>query len=187
LLFVVCGGLSIFMSWNRRRGVLRLALFSAAALFITLIAIRITREIIASKAQDQYAEAVRRIAQIILHPLAVQTATILVALLVIAVVAWLVGPGRYASVVRDRVRLLFAGKLHGALFGQRENVFTIWVGAHKHIIEWFIIGVIAILLLVNRLTIKALVAYLVMALLLVLVVELLGAPERQPTNGRASR
>jgi cbb3-type cytochrome oxidase subunit 3 len=187
LLFVVCGGLSIFMSWNRRRGVLRLALFSAAALFITLIAIRITREIIASKAQDQYAEAVRRIAQIILHPLAVQTATILVALLVIAVVAWLVGPGRYASVVRDRVRLLFAGKLHGALFGQRENVFTIWVGAHKHIIEWFIIGVIAILLLVNRLTIKALVAYLVVALLLVLVVELLGAPERQPTNGRASR
>jgi hypothetical protein len=186
-LFVVCGALSIFLSWNRRRGVLRLALFSAAALFVTLIALRVTREIIASKAQDQYVEAVRRIVQILFHSLATQTATILVALLVVAAVTWLAGPGRYAGVIRDRVQLLFAGKLHDALFGQRENAFTRWVGAHKHILEWCIVGVMAILLLVNRLTVKALITYLIVTLLLVLVVELLGAPETRPTSERASR
>jgi hypothetical protein len=162
-------------------------LFGAAALFITLIALRVTREIVAGKAQDQYAEAVRRIMQIIIHPLVVQTATILVALLVVAIVTWMTGSGRYAAAIRDRIQLLFAGKLHDALFGRHENAFTRWIGTYKQVIEWLIVGVMAILLLVNRLTVKALIVYLIVTLLLILLVELLGAPVVRPARERVPR
>lgn len=185
LLFLLCGAASIYLSRLRRRGVIRLALVSVAGLFATLIALRIAREIVAGKAQAQYADAVRHIMQIVLHPLLVQTVTLLVACLLVAAVAWLSGPGTSASFVRSRTELLFAGKLHGAIFGERENAFTRWIGGYKHILEWVVVGIAALLMLVNRLTLKALVIYVIVVLLLVLIIELLGAPVARPSNRKA--
>jgi hypothetical protein len=185
ILFLICGALSIYLSRIRRRGVIRLALFCAAGLFLTLVALRITREVVAGNVQAQYAEAVRRTVQIIFHPLAIQTATLLCGFLVVALVAWLTGPASSAVFLRSRTELLFAGKLHNAIFGEHESAFTRWVGAHKHLLEWSVVGVMALLMLIYRLTLKALVVYLIVTLVLVLVIELLGAPVR-PSSRRTA-
>ena len=75
---LICAIGGIFLSRRRRRAVVRLALFSAAGLFITLVSLRIVREIIASKVNPSYAQAVREATQIIFHPLVLQTATLII-------------------------------------------------------------------------------------------------------------
>lgn len=179
LLFVVFAGLAIFLARRRRRMVVRLCLYFAAGMLVTLLALGVVREVVAGKVDGAYAEAVRHAVQIVLHALVVQTATLLAAFVLVAVVAWLTGPGRGARYVQGRVQLLFAGKLHHALFGEHENAFTRWVGRYKHLLEWIVVGVVAVLMLITRLTPRALVLYALLVAVVVLGIELLAAPERQ--------
>lgn len=186
VLFLVCAGLAIYLSRQRRKAVARLGLFLAVALFVTLIALRITREAIADKAIPAYADAVRQTAQIVFHPLVVQTTLLLVLFLLVALVAWLTGASRSARYVRDRVQLLLAGKLHHAIFGERENAFTRWVGKYKRVLQWGVVIVVALLMLITRLTPVALLWYVVAAVVLVLVIEFLGAPVQRPARRPAA-
>jgi hypothetical protein len=177
LLFLICAGLSIYLARRRRKMVVFLSLYCAAGLLVTLLALRVTREGIAGKVAAMYADAARQAVQIVSHPLVVQTTTLLVAFLLVALVAWLSGSSRRAKYMQGRVQLLLAGKLHHALFGERENAVTRWIGRYKHYLEWVVVIVVAILALFTRLTLKALVLYVIVTVLLVLIIELLGAPK----------
>ncbi|HSX31523.1 MAG TPA: hypothetical protein VLE99_06435 [Candidatus Saccharimonadales bacterium] len=183
LLFLVSAALAIYLSRRRRRRrtTAMLALYCAIGLLVTLIAVRITREIIAGKAMSQYMDAVRQTVQIIFHPLVIQTTTLLALFALIAVAAWLTGASRSAHAVQDRLHLLFAGKLHQTIFGDHENTFTRWVGAHKRLLQWATVAVIVVLLLVTSLTLTTLAWYAVIAVIAVLLIELLGAPTQSPT------
>lgn len=176
LLFLLFAGLAIFLARNRRRTVALLSLYSALGMLATLIAVRVVREAVAAKVNSQYADAVRETAQIVFHPLVVQTATILAALLVVAAVVWLTGGSRSARYAQDRAHLLVNGKLHHAVFGEQENVFTGWVGGHKRLLQWLLLAVLAVLLLVIRLTPRVLLWYVIAAVLAELIIELLAAP-----------
>lgn len=184
ILFLLCTALFVYLSRRRRRAVLQLAWFAVAAMFLTLIAVRITREVIAGRVQPQYTQAVRDTAQIVFHPLVVQTATLLLLFLLVAIVGWLTGTYRSATFARSRLQLLFAGKLHHAVFGERENALTRWVGHYKHVLEWATVAIAALLLLITRVTPKALLVYAIITVLVVLVLELIGAPVVLPGEHR---
>jgi len=182
ILFLVCAGLAIYLSRRRRRAVIRLAVLCAAGLFLTLIAGRITREIVAGKAREQYAEAVRQTVQIVLHPLVIQTTTLLVLFLLVAAVAWVSGHSRSAVWVQSRLQFLLAGKLHYAVFGPREHAITRWIGRYKRWLEWIVVVVVAICMLVTRLTLMALLWYVIVTVLVVLIIETLASPVETADN-----
>jgi len=177
LLFLLTGGLAIYLSRRRRRAVIRIALLSVVGLFVSLVALRIMRETIAGDVQPAYADAVRQTAQIVFHPLVVQTTLLLVVFALVAVVAWLTGASRSASYVQARIQFLLAGKLHHALFGTHENGLTRWVGRYKRQLQWTVVAAAAVLMLITQLTPMVLIVYAVVVIVLVLVIELLGAPE----------
>jgi len=175
LLFLLSAALAIWLARRKRRMAALLAAYSAIGLLASLIAVRLTREAVAGKVQPQYAEAARRTFADIFHPFVIQTATLLVLFAAVGLVIWLTGPSRGAIALRSRINLLFSGKLHRAIFG-RENTFTIWVARCKPYLEWAAVAIAALLLLITRVTIKALLGYAIVTLLAVLVIELLAAP-----------
>lgn len=183
-LFLVCAVAGVWLSKNRRRAVVLLGLLSAAAMFVTLVSLRVAREVIAGKAEPQYAQAVGDTAQIVFHPLVVQSTSILVAFALVALIAWVSGAGRAATSLRARTSDLLSGKLHEAIFHDGENAFTLWLGRFKRYIEWSLVAALGILFLLVRLTPKALLWYTVGLILLILVVETLASktPQRTPTR-----
>ncbi|HSX15196.1 MAG TPA: hypothetical protein VLF40_00195 [Candidatus Saccharimonadales bacterium] len=181
LLFLLCTALAIWLARRKRRMVALLAVYSAVGLLASLIAVRIAREVVAGKVQPQYADAARATFADLFHPFVIQTATLLVLFAVVGVVLWLTGSSRGALFLRGRINLVFSGKLHSALFGGRENAFTIWVARYKPYLEWTVVAIAALLLLITRVTLKALLGYAIVTVIVVLVIELLAAPS-QPSR-----
>lgn len=179
LLFAV---LSVYLARRRRRAVVELGVMAVVGMFITLVAIRISREIVVGKVDPAYAEAVRQAYQIFMHLLVLQTALILCFFAIVTVVAWVSGPARSAALVRSRTSDLLAGRAHTALFGDRDNAFTRWLGAHKSIVQWSIVAVTALSVLIIRLTPTVLIVSLVVLVALVLLVELIAAPAWRESN-----
>jgi len=177
LLFILFAVLGVLLARRRRRMVALMALYISIGLFITLIAVRLTRQIIAGKVAPQYADAAQQAVHILLHSLVVQTALLLAIFVLVALIAWLTGNGHSARYVQGRIGLLFAGKLHAALFGGHENVVTRWVGRHKRALQWGVVALIALLMLVVQLTLSVLIGYVIIGIVAVLVVEAIGAPQ----------
>ncbi len=175
LLFLASSALGIYLSRRRRRAVITLGLTAAGGLFVSLVVLRIVRETVTDKVAPVYADAVRQTVQTVFHPLVVQTFTLLAAFLAVALIAWITGSGKSAVFVRDRTSTLAAGKLHPAIFGDKENAVTLWVGKYKRWLEWGFVGLIAVLSLFTRLSPSTLIIYLVLILLFALVVEIVGA------------
>ncbi len=174
-LFLVCAAAGVWLSKNRRRAVVLLGILSALAMFVTLISLRVVRELAAGKAQPQYSDAVRDTVQIVFHQLVVQTTSILVAFALVALIAWVSGTSRSALGFRARTSDLFAGKLHQSIFSGDENGFTLWLGRFKRYIEWSLVALLGIIFLTVRLTPKALLWYGFALVVLVLVIETLAA------------
>jgi hypothetical protein len=177
ILLVICAALAIWLARRRRHMVILLGLYGVVALVATLIAQRLARELVAGKVAAPYADAARRTAQYILHPLVVQTSTIGMLLLLILLTAWLTGQSRSAHAVQSRLQLLLAGKLHQSLFGARESAFTLWTGRHKRVLEWAAVAGGVLALLVTRLTPKALLVCAILIVVLVMLIELVAAPK----------
>lgn len=177
VLFVLSGAAGVWMSRNRRKAVGMLGIFAAVTMFATLLALRITREVIASKVDAQYATAARDAYTIFMHPLVVQTWTIFAAGLVVGIGAWLSGTTRSAHVIRERLNQLFAGKLHQALF-PKENAFTKFVGQHARILQWVSLVLVAIVGLVVRLTPGTLAVLVLVLLITLLLINTLGEPQK---------
>ena len=176
LLFLLFAFLGVYLARSRRRAVVWLAFASVVGMLITLVGLRVVGQVFAGRVDGAYADAVDRTAQIVFHPLVVQTVTLLVFFLLVAVVAWLTGASRSAHYVQGRVQLLVAGKLHYALFSEHENAFTSWVGRHRRVLEWIAVGIAVVLMLVTRLTLGALLAYVIAVVIVILLIELFSAP-----------
>jgi hypothetical protein len=173
VLFVVFGGLGIYLSKRRRRTVIIFSLASSAGMLVTLLGLRASREILAGNVSSQYSNAVRSAYTTIAHPLVVQTTTILLTFIVIAAIAWISGSSKVATAIKARIADLFNGKIHTAIFGENENKLTIWVSKYKLWLQWGFVGIMALIALFARLTPKALIIYLVLIILECLVVEVL--------------
>ncbi len=179
LLFLAFVAVGLWLSRNRRKALVLFATGSAIAMLLTLISLRVVRENIASHVNATYAEAVRQTMQIILHPLVIQTATLMVAFLLVVFVAWVSGPTKSALALKARVNNLFAGKLHKSIFSKGENAFTLWLGKYKRTMQWLAVAIVAVIALMVRLTPRVLVVSSLVLLVIILVIELLSAPAQK--------
>ncbi len=172
LLLVIFSFLGVWLSRNRRKTVVALGSLFAAGMFITILSIRLGREIVANRVEPQYADAASQAYAIIAHPLVVQTFTLLVAALAVVLIAWLSGSSASSKAVKARIEQLLSGKLHSALF-PHENSFTKWLGRHKRLLQWLVIALVACTILFVRLTPAVLLVQLVIILLVVVLTEIL--------------
>jgi hypothetical protein len=179
IIIAAASALAIWLSHNRRKLVIILGSLFAGGMFASLVGFRITQSIVVARAEPAYQTAVEHVTQIITQLLITQTITLLLISLIIVLVAWLTGPYRSATLCRERVNLILSGKLHQALFSHGEWTITLWMGRYKRLTQWVTVAVIGIIMLLVRLTPKAVVIYGVIALLLVLAIETLAAPAKQ--------
>lgn len=182
-LLLIFSAAAIWLSRNRRKTLIRLGLLFAAAMFVTLIAVRLARVLVSNRVDVQFADAASQTTQTLLHPLALQSALILALAVLISFIAWVSGPSRGARRVSGLFRDLLSGRLHGALFKQ-ENRFTLWVDRHKALLQWAAVAAVAIGLLIVDLTPNALLWAALLILVLVVIIEALGArsrPASEPT------
>jgi len=180
-LFVACVVLAVWLSRNRRKTIYTLSILAAIFMLITLLALRVARETIADKVDPQYAEGMRSALQIFLHPFVLQTATIFFAFALVALVTWVSSTSRSAAALREKVGLIFSGRLHTRLFGEGPNRYVGWVSRNKRVLEWSAVAVVAGLMLLVRLTLKSLLFYALLMLVLVLTVEVIGGKPQQIT------
>lgn len=180
VLLLAFSALGIWLSRNRRRVTITLASTLAVAMFLTLVSARLVREVIASQASPEYAEAVRHIYSTITHPLAIQTWTLFAASLLVVTIAWLSGNYKSSRAVRRSFDHLLSGRLHQALFSRGENSFTRWLGAHKTVLQWIVIAVVALSTLFVRLTPETLLLQIGIIAVLVFILEVLASP--RPKN-----
>ena len=173
-LVVAFTALAAWLSKNRRRLVISAALLYTILMLLTLISIRLLVSIVASKAQPEYQAGVSSAANIILHPLVIQTRVVFLIGAVITLGAWLSGPYKSAIAVRSRLQMLLDGKVHQAIFPS-ENSFTLWFGKHKKVLQWLSVLVVALVALFIHLTPLTVIVMALVALLLTLVVETLAA------------
>jgi hypothetical protein len=60
------------------------------------------------------------------------------------------------------------------LFGVGTNRYVDWVSHNKHPLEWGAVSVIALTMLLVRLTLKSLILYAFLMLILILTIEVIG-------------
>lgn len=178
ILFFFTAALSIYLSNKRRQTVIRLSIVGSAALFATLVSLRIFREAAAGSVDPTYSEAVRQVVQIVFHSLVIQLLTLIAALLIIALVAWMGGPAKSALSTRTKLSYLLNGKLHTAIFS-KENGFSRWLGRYKRHIEWLVVAAMAVTMLFTRLTPTLLAMYVAVLVLVIAVVETLATPKNR--------
>lgn len=173
ILLVGSAALAVWLSKRRRQTVILFGIFSAVAMFITLVSGRLTREVIAGKADPTYQQAVREAVQVILHPLVIQTTAIMCLFLLVSLIAWLGGPSRSAVAVKARTSDLLAGKLHQSIFGDQEPALAVWLGRNKRWVEGIILAGVAISTLTVRLTFSVLISNLLLLIIFIFAVETL--------------
>ncbi|MBI3494946.1 hypothetical protein HY004_03125 [Candidatus Saccharibacteria bacterium] len=168
-LFIILTAVIIYISRHRRKIALKLGVFYALLMVATLISVRITRAIVVSKADPKYQDAVTAAYQAVFDPFVLQTVGIMALALAVVVVAWLIGPGKYAGKVRQSFNTLFANNIHGAIFGKKENAYTRWVGKYQAKLQWIAVAIAFVSLLVISVTVANIV-WLALALLTVIAI-----------------
>lgn len=173
ILLVISVVAAVWLSRNRRRTIYVFAVASAVMMVVSFITLHIIKGNIIDKVDPQYATGVSHAMQIFFHPLVIQSLTILLAAIFVWVVTWVSGPARSAVIVRDKVGLLFSGKLHGQIFAS-DNRYTIFVQRNKHLLEWGAVTVIAAIMLLTRLTLTGLMLYILLMAAVILTIEVIG-------------
>lgn len=179
ILLVLCVAGAVWLSRNRRRTIYIFSLGSAAFMAVTLIGLHVIRDRVLSQVDPQYVEGVRHIIQIVFHSLVIQTVTILLAALLVALIAWVSGNSKGARAIKKQTSLLFSGKLHTKLLGSSENKLVLWVASNKRLVQWGAVALLTLVMLLVRLTMKSLLIYALLILLAVLVVEVIGGESKQ--------
>lgn len=170
---------AIWLSRNRRKMVIVLGSFFTAGMLVSLVTLRAGKAIIVSHTAPAYQTAADHAVHIITRTFVAQTVTLLLVGLVIVIAAWISGPYHLATVARRRIDLLLSGQLHQAIFGRRETAMTRWIGKHKLLLQWLAVAIIAAIMLLVRLSPKAVIVYVIIVILLVSIIEILAAPPRE--------
>ena len=167
--------IAIVLSANKRKTVIVIGIMFTIFMALSILAIRIVVYSVTNLAQSDYRNAIGALANIIADPLISQTLMLLLLGILIAAVAWISGPYKVAILTRKRVKTLFEGNIHQAIFSSGENNFTMWVGSHRQILQWSAVAIVAFIMLIVELSPILVFWYALLILLLVLLVEMLAA------------
>lgn len=169
--------LAVWLSRRKRRTAIAIGVTFAIFMVLTLIAVRITGQQIVAGFPSEYQPAIQVASDGLLNTLILQTRVLFVLGVLIAFVAWISGPYKSSSLIRSRVQLLFGGNMHSALFGARENAFTRGLGKRKHLVQWLLVAVAALIVVISPLNMTTLFTVLIALAVLALLVEILAAPQ----------
>ncbi len=178
ILFIALSFIAVQLAGQKRKMIVRLSLLYAVLLLTTLISVRIGREVMINQVNSDYQAAASSAWQIILHSFVVQTASLLLISLIVALIAWVTGSGRRAVRVRGRIQQLFSGKVHQSIFGKKENKLTKLTGKYKSVLQWAIVALAGLGLLLIDLKITTILWYVIVAVVGLFIVEILAAPQK---------
>lgn len=170
-LFIILTAAVIALARQRRKMAVRIGLLYAILMFLTLIAVRISRAIVVAGVDPKYQQAASEAYQAIFNPFVLQTAGLLVLSIVVVAVAWIIGPGKRATKLRESFNTLFENNIHGAIFGKNENAYTKWVGTHKATLQWLVVAAAFVSLLIVSVTVANIMWVLAGLLAAIVVVQ----------------
>lgn len=174
-LFILLTVLIVYIARNRRKVALELGIFYALLMLVTLIAVRITRAIALNQVDPKYQAAATDAYQAVLSPFVMQTTSILALAVVVALIAWIIGPGKAATKVRSSFNSLLQGKAHAAIFGKKENAYTQWVGKYQTQLQWVSVLITFISLLLISVTVANIVWVLVGLMVVLAIIQVSAA------------
>lgn len=174
-LVALFGAVAVWLARNRRRMIIVLASVFALSMAGTLIATQIVQSRVEAHVQPAYQAAAGNAANIILQPLWHQTVTILAFSLLVAAIAWLSGPYGWARCTVGATRKYLTTPLHKLIF-KSENGFTHWAAEYRHTIQWIIVAAVVFIMLAVTLSLKLVVLYGLLMLVLEILSEILAAP-----------
>jgi hypothetical protein len=175
LAFLLLSVLIVYVSKRRHTVALRLGIFYAVLMFLTLVAVRVGREFAAQSVDPRWQQAATQTWQALLEPFVVQSVTLLVLGLVVAFIAWISGPGKQAKRVQLATNDLLNGKAHKALFGSKESTFTKWVAKYRSILQWLTVFVAFLSLLFVSVTIANIVWVAIVMLIVLAAIQVCSA------------
>jgi hypothetical protein len=162
---------------RRRRATIRAAIVLVAACMLTLVLLAVARSLYLDAATTPKVSAgtASAVFDILVRNLRYGVITLGVVGIIIALVAYFVGPSAPAKMARRFADKGIAGARNKAGdLGYQPNAFEVFVGAHKRALEMAIAGLAVVaLVLWDRPTIGVVLFLLVVALILVGVVEFL--------------
>jgi len=181
ILTLLCFGVAIWLSPNRRRTILRSALGIALALAIVAIGFNAGRHFYLKVLPDTVnLNAAGAVYDQLLGDLRLALRTGFVLVLIVALGAWLSGPARPASRIRDGV-LGLVRRPSGD--GTEASAVATFVGRHRNGLRGLVIGLgLAILVALSSPSPAAVLVIAVLVVLGILLIEFLGrnAPTEEP-------
>jgi len=181
ILTLLCFGVAIWLSPNRRRTILRSALGIALALAIVAIGFNAGRHFYLKVLPDTVnLKAAGAVYDQLLGDLRLALRTGFVLVLIVALGAWLSGPARPASRIRDGV-LGLVRRPSGD--GTEASAVATFVGRHRNGLRGLVIGLgLAILVALSSPSPAAVLVIAVLVVLGILLIEFLGrnAPTEEP-------
>jgi hypothetical protein len=176
ILTLLCFGVAIWLSANRRRTILRSALGVALALAIVAIGFNAGRHFYLNALPDPVnPDAAGAVYDQILGDLRLALRTGFVLVLLIALAAWLSGPARPATKIRDGVLGLVRRDDEGAV----ASPVAAFVGRHKNGLRGLVIGIgFAILVALSAPSPGAVIVIALLVVLGILLIEFLGRTAR---------
>jgi hypothetical protein len=176
-----CFAAAIWLSPNRRRTVLRSALGVALGMSVLLIAMNGGRHFYLSALPEKVnTGAAGAVYDQLFNAFRLALRATFALAFIIAIAAWVSGPGRTATSMREGVLHLVRGR--GAAGGE-ASAFACWVARYRSVLRISVIGLaLAILVFTSKTTPAQVVVIAVLALIAILLLEYLSrrVPKAQP-------
>ncbi len=173
--------LAVWLSPSKQRTIYLFCVCAALGLAVSLVVLRAARERIIEKVNPQYAAGVTQAMHILFHSLVIQTFTIIAALLIFGLMAWISGSSGSALATKRQVRAILTGRLHSLIFSD-ENSVSRWVGSHRRLLEWSTVVAFIVIMLSVRLTFTTLLVGTLLLLTAVLIIETMAARTHNLTD-----
>ena len=174
VLFIGLTSVAIFISKNRRTIIIKISLLYSGIMLVTVIGLRFIKMLITNNTSSDYSSAATTAYSIVTKSFYIQSITILVLGLIIALVAWISGEYKSAKRVKEISNKLLSGNIHKAIF-KHENSYTKFIGKNRKIINWASVVIAAILLCFVGISLTVLVTYFIVIILVIFVVEISSA------------
>ena len=171
ILFAATTAAAIWISKNRRNIIIKISLLYSGLMLATIIGLRLSKILISSNVSPDYSGAAMTAHSLITKSFYIQSMTILVLGIIVALIAWLSGNYKSSKKVKDMSNKILSGNVHKAIF-KKENSYTVFISKYKKVLNWSVVIIAATLLCFVGISLAVLGTYLLIVLLIIIVVEI---------------
>lgn len=177
LLLIGLLSLVVFLSSDRRKGLIHVGLLIGILSFALLVSLRIGRLAVSNEAQPEYQQAAIEAWNVIFNPYKLILWGQMLFGFALSGIAWIGGSSKSATSTRSRVSTLLEGNLRSAIFRGQEYAVNRWVGKNKPILLGIIAtGFVLSFLFINISSLSVLISSMT-ALVIAAIVLVVGTPD----------